>query len=117
MHLLFWLLIAPPSKTHFWALVLLHVYICSRAPSTKLALGTSMHLLFQLLRIDTAPPAGGVVPPPAPNGLRMMPAERGSPSCTRDSNAPTSSNGNAYALPSTMFAWMIRAYWLAGLLR
>jgi hypothetical protein len=111
MHLLFWLFRAPPSKSHFCALLLLQVHICNRAPSTKFALGTSMHLLFQLLSTDTADPAGGFdgPPPPAPNGLRIRPAERGSPSCTSDSKAPTSSKANAYALPSDMLAWITRA--------
>ena len=59
---------------------------------------------------------GGERVPPV-NGLRMMPAARGSPSWTSDSKAPTSSKAKAYALPSAMFAWMIRAYWLVGLLR
>src|SRR5919107_886578 len=100
-----------PSNVHFWAAELLQVHICAGARSTKLPLGTSMHLLFQLLRIDTAEPAGGLLgpPPPAPNGLRIRPAERGSPSCTSDSKAPTSSKAKAYALPSVMLAWMTRA--------
>jgi hypothetical protein len=116
MHLLFWLLTALPSNVHCCALLLLQVYICSGARSTKFAAGTSMHLLFQLL-ITGVPVPGCGPPPPAPNGLRMRPAARGSPSCTSDSNAPTSSNANAYALPSDMFAWITRAYWLVGLLR
>src|SRR5690348_9076337 len=92
----------PLVNVQFWALVLLQVYACSGARSTKFAAGTSMHLPFQSLMTGTAPPAGGtgVVGPPAPNGVRIRPAERGSPLCTSDSKLPTSSKANAYALPS-----------------
>src|SRR4051812_3097724 len=115
MHLLFWLLTAPPVNVHFWALLLLQLHICSGALSTKLAFGTSMHLLFSELISETPPAGGGVVPPPPANGDRMMPAARGAPSLTRDSKAPTSSNANAYALPSCMLAWITLPYTLVGL--
>jgi hypothetical protein len=104
MHLLFWAFNAPPSAVHFWAFEPLQVQVCSGALSTKLPLGTSMHLPFQLLISAWPPPAGGgVVGPPDPNGVRIRPAARGSPSCTSDSKAPTSSKAKAYAFPSAMF--------------
>ncbi len=42
------------------------------------------------------------------NGVSVISAELGSPSCTSDSKPATSSNGKPYALPSTMCSWMIR---------
>src|SRR5690349_17529433 len=107
MHLLFWLRRVPPVKVHFWALVLLQVHICRGALSTKFELGTSMHLL--LSELITGTPVGCGFEPPPVNGVRCRPAERGSPSCTSDSNAPTSSKANAYAFPSCMFAWITLA--------
>src|SRR4051812_44477866 len=107
MHLLFWLTRAPPLAVHCCALVPLQPHICSCAPSVKVPLGTSMHLLLRLLISADPVAGGGVVPPPPPvNGDRTMPAERGSPSLTSDSKFATSSKANAYALPSAMFAWI-----------
>src|SRR3954447_4801808 len=60
MHLLLAVCSVPPVKVHFCAPVLLHPYICSGTPSEKFEFGTSMHLLFQLLRIELVPP----LPPP-----------------------------------------------------
>src|SRR4051794_12557948 len=100
MHLLFWVLRVPPVNSHFWAFVPLHVHICSWTLSAKFPFGTSMHLLLSELITGTALPVGGGVVPPPENGVRIRPADRGSPSFTSDSKAPTSSKANAYALPS-----------------
>src|SRR5690606_3569542 len=42
------------------------------------------------------------------NGVSVMAADCGLPSCTSDSCAITSSNGKPYARPSTMFSWISR---------
>src|SRR3954471_22515903 len=56
MHLPIERSVPSPLKAHDWAAVPLQSYICSRAPSTALAPGMSMHRLFRLLR-RADPPA------------------------------------------------------------
>ncbi|MGX1122857.1 beta-glucosidase/6-phospho-beta-glucosidase/beta-galactosidase [Streptomyces ambofaciens] len=70
-------------------------------------------------RLITGPPpsstapagdGGGRVPAAAQSsGASVSRASAGLPSCTSDSWLPTSSKANAYAFPSVMRSWMIRA--------
>src|SRR5436305_2101351 len=110
MHLPSTCRVLPATTTvHCCAPVPLHVYIWIGLRLAVLDERSSRHR--PPYPVMALPFGGGSTPPPPPNGVSVMPADVGLPSLTMDAKLATSSNGNAYAFPSIMFAWMIFAYW------